>query len=215
MLNIKTFSFNLLDENTYVVSDDSQECVIIDCGAFYPEERQALVNYINTNQLKPVHLLSTHGHFDHNFGINTVYDTWGLKPEIAAEDEWLITDIPGQFEAMAGVKLDWIFPQPGHYFVKGEIIRFGNHAFEVLPTPGHTPGGVTFYCAEEKVAFTGDTLFRMSIGRTDFERGSYTEMMNSLKTVIAQLPTDTAVYCGHGPKTTIGDEKLYNPYFRS
>ncbi|WP_028911792.1 MBL fold metallo-hydrolase [Prevotella sp. MA2016] len=215
MLNIKTFSFNLLDENTYVVSDDSQECVIIDCGAFYPEERQALVNYINTNQLKPVHLLSTHGHFDHNFGINTVYDTWGLKPEIAAEDEWLITDIPGQFEAMAGVKLDWTFPQPGHYFVKGEIIRFGNHAFEVLPTPGHTPGGVTFYCAEEKVAFTGDTLFRMSIGRTDFERGSYTEMMNSLKTVIAQLPTDTAVYCGHGPKTTIGDEKLYNPYFRS
>lgn len=215
MLNIKTFSFNLLDENTYVVSDDSQECVIIDCGAFYPEERQALVNYINTNQFKPVHLLSTHGHFDHNFGINTVYDTWGLKPEIAAEDEWLITDIPGQFEAMAGVKLDWTFPQPGHYFVKGEIIRFGNHAFEVLPTPGHTPGGVTFYCAEEKVAFTGDTLFRMSIGRTDFERGSYTEMMNSLKTVIAQLPTDTAVYCGHGPKTTIGDEKLYNPYFRS
>lgn len=214
MLNIKTFSFNLLDENTYVVSDDSQECVIIDCGAFYPEERQALVNYINTNQLKPVHLLSTHGHFDHNFGINTVYDTWGLKPEIAAEDEWLITDISGQFEAMAGTKLDWTFPQPDHYFVKGEMIRFGSHALEVLPTPGHTPGGVTFYCAEEKVAFTGDTLFRMSIGRTDFERGSYTEMMNSLKTVIAQLPTDTTVYCGHGPKTTIGDELSYNPFLR-
>ena len=212
MLNIKTFSFNLLQENTYVVSDDSLECVIIDCGAYYPEERLALTTYISEKQLKPVHLLCTHGHFDHNFGINTVYDTWGLKPEIAAEDEWLITDLSGQFEAMAGVKLDWTFPKPGHYFTKGEIIHFGTHELEVLPTPGHTPGGVTFYCAEENVAFTGDTLFRMSIGRTDFERGSHYQMLNSLKTVIAQLPADTVIYSGHGPKTTIGEELSYNPY---
>ena len=215
MLNVKTFCFNLLEENTYVVSDDSQECVIIDCGAYYPEERQALVNYINANELKPVHLLCTHGHFDHNFGIDTVYDTWGLKPEIAAEDEWLITDIPGQFKAMAGINLNWVYPKPDHYFVNGETIHFGHHEFEILRTPGHTPGGVTFYCAAEKVAFTGDTLFRMSIGRTDFERGSYPDMQNSLKTVIAQLPTDTVVYCGHGPQTMIGEEVSYNPYFRA
>lgn len=195
-----------------MVSDDSLECVIIDCGAYYPEERLALTTYISEKQLKPVHLLCTHGHFDHNFGINTIYDTWGLKPEIAAEDEWLITDLSGQFEAMAGVKLDWTFPKPGHYFTKGEIIHFGTHELEVLPTPGHTPGGVTFYCAEENVAFTGDTLSRMSIGRTDFERGSHYQMLNSLKTVIAQLPADTVIYSGHGPKTTIGEELSYNPY---
>jgi glyoxylase-like metal-dependent hydrolase (beta-lactamase superfamily II) len=213
MLNIKTFSFNLLQENTYVVSDDSRECVIIDCGAYYDAERTALVDYINTNQLKPVHLLCTHGHFDHNFGINTVYDTWGLKPEISADDEWLISDLSGQFEAMAGIKLHWKFPEPGHFFTPDDIIRFGSHEFQILRTPGHTPGGVTFYCAEEKAAFTGDTLFRMSIGRTDFERGSYDDMLNSLTKVLAQLPADTTVYPGHGPKTNIGEETKFNPYF--
>ena len=204
MLNIKTFCFNLLQENTYVVSDDSLECVIIDCGAYYDAERDALVKYISDNNLKPVHLLCTHGHFDHNFGINTVYETWGLKPEIAAEDEWLITNLSGQFYDMAGVKLRWAYPEPGHFFAADEVISFGTHQLQILRTPGHTPGGVTFFCAEEKAAFTGDTLFRMSIGRTDFEGGSWTDMSNSLKNVLAQLPDDTKVYSGHGEPTTIG-----------
>lgn len=215
MMTVKSFCFNPLQENTFVVSDDSKECVIIDCGAFYDAERQALVEYINNQQLKPVRLLATHGHFDHNFGIDTVFDTWGLKLELSAEDEWLINDIPGQFLAMAGIKLNRTYPQPGHYFADDEVICFGHHQLQILRTPGHTPGGVTFYCKDEKMAFTGDTLFRMSIGRTDFERGSYADMLNSLKTVIAQLPTDTTVYCGHGPKTTIGDELSYNPYLNS
>ena len=205
----------MLQENTYVVSDDTHEAVVIDCGALYDEERQAIVNYIDSQQLKPVHLLCTHGHFDHNFGINTVYETWGLKPEIAAEDEWLITNLSGQFYDMAGVKLRWAFPEPGHFFAADEVISFGTHQLQILRTPGHTPGGVTFYCAEEKAAFTGDTLFRMSIGRTDFERGSYEEILNSLSKVIAQLPADTTVYPGHGPKTNISDELSYNPYLNS
>ena len=215
MLNIKTFMFNLLQENTYVVSDESKECVIIDCGAYYDEERDALVNYINDNELKPMHLLCTHGHFDHNFGIDTVFAHWGMKTEISANDEWLITNIPGQFEAMAGIRLDRDYPAPGHFFADDEVISFGTHQLLILPTPGHTPGGVTFYCQEEKVAFTGDTLFRMSIGRTDFERGSYADMLSSLKTIIAQLSAETTVYPGHGPKTTISDEMAYNPYMRN
>ena len=215
MLHVKTFSFNLLQENTYVVYDDTNECVIIDCGAYYQEERDALVNFINEHQLKPVHLLCTHGHFDHNFGINTVFDTWGLKPEISADDEWLITDIPGQFQAMAGIKLNLSFPEPGHYFANDEVIRFGTHQFKLLRTPGHTPGGVSFWCEAEKVVFTGDTLFRMSIGRTDFERGSYADIMHSLQHVLAALPADTKVYTGHGPQSTIGDEQQYNPYMNA
>ena len=146
MLNIKTFSFNMLQENTYVVYDDTCECVIIDCGAYYPEECEALVNFINEQQLKPVHLLCTHGHFDHNFGINTIYDTWGLKPEIAAEDEWLISDIPTHFEEMSGIRLKRTFTSPGHFFTPDEVIHFGNHEFKLLRTPGHTPGGVSFWC---------------------------------------------------------------------
>ncbi len=215
MLNIKTFSFNMLQENTYVVYDDTCECVIIDCGAYYPEECEALVNFINEQQLKPVHLLCTHGHFDHNFGINTVYDTWGLKPEIAAEDEWLISDIPGHFEEMSGIRLKRTFTSPGHFFTPDEVIYFGNHEFKLLRTPGHTPGGVSFWCEEEQVVFTGDTLFRMSIGRTDFERGSYADIIHSLQQVLAALPADTKVYPGHGPQSTIGDEKQYNPYMNA
>ena len=213
MMTVKTFACNQLQENTYVVSDDTRECVIIDCGAYYDDEFQAIQNYIDTQQLKPVHLLATHGHFDHNFGNNFVFKAYGLKVEISADDAYLINDLPGQFESMIGFPLHRDYPEVGHFFEDGEVIRFGNHTFEILKTPGHTPGGVTFYNQEESIAFTGDTLFRMSIGRTDFDRGSYQDIIASLQNVIGKLPPDTVVYSGHGPKTTIAEELQYNPYF--
>ena len=213
MITIKTFSCNQLQENTYVVSDDTRECVIIDCGAYFDEEFQAIQNYIETEQLKPVHLLATHGHFDHNFGNNFIFETYGLKVEISADDAYLINDLPGQFESMIGVPLRRQYPEVDHFFEADETIRFGHHTFDILKTPGHTPGGVTFYNKEESIAFTGDTLFRMSIGRTDFDRGSYKDIMDSLHNVIAKLPPDTVIYSGHGPKTTIAEELQYNPYF--
>jgi glyoxylase-like metal-dependent hydrolase (beta-lactamase superfamily II) len=212
MLNIKTFMCNLLQENTYVVSDDTKECVIIDCGAYYEEERTAITQYIDDEGLKPVHLLCTHGHFDHNFGIDTIYHAYGLKAEIAEEDGFLINDIPGQFLRMIGVPLKREYPPVGRYFEPNEVIRFGHHELKILKTPGHTPGGVVFYCEAEGIAFSGDTLFRMSVGRTDFEGGSYKELAESLKNVIAKMPAETTVYSGHGPKTTISDELKYNPY---
>lgn len=212
MLNIKTFMCNLLQENTYVVSDDTKECVIIDCGAYYEEERTAITQYIDNEGLKPVHLLCTHGHFDHNFGIDTIYHAYGLKAEIAEEDSFLINDIPGQFLRMIGVPLKREYPPVGRYFEPNEVIRFGHHELKILKTPGHTPGGVVFYCEAEGIAFSGDTLFRMSVGRTDFEGGSYKELAESLKNVIAKMPAETTVYSGHGPKTTISDELKYNPY---
>ena len=213
MMTVKTFACNQLQENTYVVSDDTRECVIIDCGAYYDDEFQAIQNYIDAQQLKPVHLLATHGHFDHNFGNNFVFKAYGLKVEISADDAYLINDLPGQFESMIGFPLHRDYPEVGHFFEDGEVIRFGNHTFEILKTPGHTPGGVTFYNQEESIAFTGDTLFRMSIGRTDFDRGSYQDIIASLQNVIGKLPLDTVVYSGHGPKTTIAEELQYNPYF--
>ena len=211
MLIIKTFMCNLLQENTYVVSDDTKECVIIDCGAYYEEERTAITQYIDNEGLKPVHLLCTHGHFDHNFGIDTIYHAYGLKAEIAEEDGFLI-NIPGQFLRMIGVPLKREYPPVGRYFEPNEVIRFGHHELKILKTPGHTPGGVVFYCEAEGIAFSGDTLFRMSVGRTDFEGGSYKELAESLKNVIAKMPAETTVYSGHGPKTTISDELKYNPY---
>ena len=106
------------------------------------------------------------------------------------------------------------YPQVGRYFEKDEVIRFGNHELKVLKTPGHSRGGVVFYCEEEHIVFTGDTLFKMSVGRTDFDGGSYQELMNSLQTVLAPMPAETVVYSGHGPKTTIGEELRYNPYLQ-
>ena len=212
MFKVQTFQVNLLQENTYVVSDETKECVIIDCGAYYDEERDAITHYIDTEGLKPMHLLCTHGHFDHNFGIDTIYKAYGLKAEVAKEDSDLINHLPEQFQSMIGVPLRRKYPEAGRYFEPDEIVRFGNHELKVLKTPGHTPGGVVFYCEEEHVVFSGDTLFRMSVGRTDFEGGSYQQLDRSLKEVLAKMPAETTVYSGHGPKTSIGEEIRYNPY---
>jgi glyoxylase-like metal-dependent hydrolase (beta-lactamase superfamily II) len=212
MLNIKTFAFNLLQENTYVVSDDTLDCVIIDCGAYYDDERKALTDYISSQGLKPRHLLATHGHWDHNLGNDTIYKTYGLKVEAAKEDDFIITDIPRNFQSIIGAPLRRQYPAVGRFFGPDETIRFGHHSLQVLKTPGHSPGSVVFYCAEEHIAFTGDTLFRMSVGRTDFEGGSYEALMNSLANVLAKLPSETVILRGHGPQSTIADELRYNPY---
>lgn len=211
MLHIERFQCNMLQENCYVVSDETLECVIIDCGAYYPEERTAIVEYINQNQLKPVHLLVTHGHLDHNFGNNTIYEKFGLKPEVSASDESLMKNLKLQAETFYQMQLDYDFPAIGHFFDDDEIIHFGNHQFEIILTPGHSRGSVTFYCKEEKVAFTGDTLFQSSIGRTDFKGGSMFQIINSLR-FLAQLPDDVKVLPGHGASTTIGEELAHNPY---
>jgi glyoxylase-like metal-dependent hydrolase (beta-lactamase superfamily II) len=212
MLTIKTFPFNLLQENTYVVSDETRDCVIIDCGAYYDDERKAITDYISSQGLKPCRLLATHGHWDHNLGIDTIYQTYGLQVEAAKEDEFIITDIPRNFQSIIGAPLRREYPPVGRFFAPNEVIRFGNHSLQVLKTPGHSPGSVVFYCAEEHTAFTGDTLFRMSVGRTDFEGGSYEDLMNSLANVLAKLPDETTILPGHGPQSTIGYEKKYNPY---
>ena len=212
MINIKTFAFNLLQENTYVVSDDTLECIIIDCGAYYDDERRAITDYISSQGLKPVRLLATHGHWDHNLGIDTIYQTYGLRVEAAKEDEFIISDIPHNFQSIIGAPLRREYPAVGRFFTPDEVIRFGHHSLQVLKTPGHSPGSVVFYCAEEHTAFTGDTLFRMSVGRTDFDGGSYTDLMSSLTNVLAKLPADTVILPGHGPQSTIDYELRYNPY---
>ena len=215
MFSIKTFAFNLLQENTYVASDDTNECVIIDCGAYYSDERKAITDYISSQGLKPVHLLATHGHWDHNLGIDTIYQTYGLQVEAAKEDEFIISDIPHNFQSIIGAPLRREYPAVGRFFATDEVIRFGHHSLQVLKTPGHSPGSVVFYCTEEHTAFTGDTLFRMSVGRTDFQGGSYTDLMSSLTNILAKLPSDTIILPGHGPQSTIDYELRYNPYLQS
>ncbi len=213
MMNIRRFACNMLEENCYVVSDDTGDCVVIDCGAYFDNERAAIVNYIRDNQLNPVHLLVTHGHLDHNFGNNTIYDEFGLKPEASEMDDNLMRALGRQAEVMYSMRLNYDFPEVGKHLTANETITFGTHKLRVLTTPGHSRGSICFVCDAEKVVFTGDTLFRMSVGRTDFEGGSTQQIIDSLHR-LAKLPDDMVILPGHGPQSTIGDEKKFNPYMR-
>jgi len=213
MLNIKKIVVNPFQENCYIVSDDSKECMIIDCGAFYDSERKTIVDYITFNSLIPRHLICTHAHIDHCIGNNTIYEEFGLKPEFHGDDERLVDMLPQQSETLMQYTLDFDMPPVGKYLTGNDTITFGNHTLSIIHTPGHTPGGVVYYCKEENTAFSGDTLFRMSIGRTDFYLGDYHAMQRSLNDLLATLPDNTIVYCGHGPQTSIGEEKAMNPYY--
>lgn len=215
MINVQRFTCNPLQENCFVVSDASGECVIVDCGAYYQDEKDALGNYLRDHHLKPVHLLATHGHFDHNFGNEYLYADFQLQVEVCAEDVPLIDSMAEQTRLFMGVEaVSRQQPPIARLLKHDDTITFGTHTLKVLQTPGHTHGSCLFYCEQEHVAFSGDTLFRMSIGRTDFAEGSWEEMMDSLRHVVAPLPPQTVVYPGHGSQTTIADELQYNPYLR-
>lgn len=210
MLNIKTFTVNPLQENCYVISDETNECVIIDCGAFTEDERKEITDYISSSGLKPVHLLATHGHFDHNLGIGAIQEAFGVKLKIHRADEQQIRSISQQAQDFMGMLINFT-PQIDSFLCGGDTIKFGTHTLQCIAAPGHSMGGLLFYCEEEKALFSGDTLFRLSIGRTDLPGGSMFMIINSLRQ-LCQLPDDVVVYPGHGPSTTIGYELAHNPY---
>lgn len=201
----------MLQENCYVVSDNTKECVIIDCGVYYEDERNALVDYIRNNQLTPKHLLATHGHLDHNFGNDTIYQEFGLQPSVSSSDEHLMMTLDKQAEKYYGIRIDNPATPIGHFFEENESIPFGTHTLKVIETPGHSRGSVCFYCEDEHLLFAGDTLFKGTVGRTDLEGGSMMQIIQSLRH-LAQLPDETVVYSGHGANTTIGNELAHNPY---
>ena len=213
-MDIKRFEVNPVQENCYVVSDETKEAAVIDCGALFEEERKALVDYIDKHGLTLRHVLCTHGHFDHIFGVDTLFEEYGVKPRLHAADRPLYDGMRLQVQAFFGTSYDKTMPPLGDDLSDGELITLGNTQLKVLHTPGHSPGSVVFYCEKEKMLFAGDTLFRMSVGRTDLEGGSWQQLLHSLHHVLAPLPADVKVFTGHGPATAIGDEVRMNPYFR-
>ena len=211
MINVQVFTCNMLQENCFIISDETKECAIIDCGAFYQEERDMIFDYIKKNQLKPKHLLATHGHLDHNFGNSYVQKEFGLTPKVHHKDKFLMESIKQQAQLLLGLDLTEEQPKDIDYLTKDDIIEFGNQRFTIIETPGHTPGSVFFYNKKEHIAFSGDTIFKRSIGRTDLEGGSMFQMIQTLR-FVSQLPDKTILYPGHGESTTIGDELSSNPY---
>ena len=211
MLRIQTFAVNPLHENCYVINDETKECVIIDCGALTETEQNAVITYIREEGLKPVHNLGTHGHLDHHFGDAAILSAFNLQPEVAEGDKVLMQHPREAALQMLGMDLNIDLPAGNLKLTENEEVKFGSHTFKIIRTPGHSPGSVSFYCAEENVLFTGDTLFKGSIGRTDFPGGSMFQIISSLRE-LAQLPDKTIVYPGHGPQTSIGFELAHNPY---
>lgn len=212
-MEVKIFAVNPLEVNCYVVSDETKEAVIIDCGCFHPDEWAEIKNYIVKEQLKVVHLLNTHLHFDHIMGVPMVYNDLGLAPEANKNDLSIYNNVGKQISTFINMNVDHIeMPPLGRELRDGDTIEFGTHSFMVIQTPGHTKGGVCFYCKEENALFTGDTLFQCSIGRTDLEGGCYEDIIQSVKERLLVLPPETKVYPGHGPSSSIEFERKYNPY---
>ncbi len=212
MLTLKTFPVNFIEENCYVLSDESGEAVIIDCGAFFPEEKDEIRNYIAQNKLIPRHHLCTHGHFDHIFGAQFLAETYGIQPKLCADEVEIYEMADEQMRQFLHRALPLTLPKAGATFTDGESITFGSHTLRVIATPGHTPGGCCFYCEEEGILLSGDSLFRCSIGRCDLPGGNGETLVSSLKQRILTLPDNVKVYPGHGPSTTIAEEKTNNPY---
>ncbi len=213
MMNIKTFEFNPISENTYVVYDETNECVIIDAGCFFPEEKNELLDFILDNDLIVKHLLNTHLHFDHVFGNKFVLDQFGLKAFANDKDLFLLEAMPAQMR-MFGFRDAEEAPEVGTIINENDIIEFGNQKFVVLAVPGHSPGSVAFYSENGECVFVGDALFRGSIGRTDLAGGSQSQLIESIRTRLLTLAPDTVVYPGHGPKTSIREEKKSNPFLQ-
>lgn len=211
MIIIKAFEFNYFSVNTYLLHDETNEAVLIDCGCFRKEEELELSNYIIANKLNLKHLLCTHLHLDHVFGNEFISRTYGLKPQAHKAD--VETLPPPQAQArLFGIR-DKIQNIPfGKYIVGNETIRFGNSELLALLVPGHSPGSLAFYNKKEGFAIVGDVIFNRSIGRTDLWGGNRDVLIAAIKDKILSLPDETILYPGHGPATNVIEENLNNPF---
>lgn len=212
MISIKQFTFNPVRENTYILFDETGECVIIDPGMYDAAEQNAVVNFIKEQQLKPVLLLNTHCHYDHVFGNKFVYDNWGLKPQFHKGELYVLQAIPGYVPQM-GLHYE-LSPEPEVFLPETGKVNFGNSQLELIFAPGHSPAHLCFYAAADNFLIGGDVLFYCSIGRTDLPGGNHSQLINSIKNNLFILPDDCRVYPGHGQDTTIGFEKKHNPFLQ-
>ncbi len=211
MIAIKRFEFNMFAENTYVLYDETKEAVIVDCGCISTGEEKRLSEFIDQNELTLKHLLCTHLHLDHILGNAFIHKTYGLFPEAHELEVEHIPSIENQMKYMGFHKTVCSIPVKT-FLSESEPVRFGNSELVILFIPGHSPGSLTFYSPKDGFIISGDTLFAGSIGRTDLWGGSFSTLISGIKNKILSLPDKTIIYPGHGPLTTVIEEKLNNPY---
>lgn len=212
MLNIKTFVFSPIQENTYLLYDGFNNCAIIDPGCYFDAEKDQLVGFIQKSGLVPKMLLNTHCHLDHVFGNKYIAETFGLVAQIHEKEKQVL-----EFAPASG--LMWNMPFDNYtgeliFLKEGDTLTIGTDELLVIEAPGHSPGHICFYCAAQGFLIGGDVLFQGSIGRTDLPGGNHAQLIKSIKEKLFVLPDETIVYSGHGSPTTIGEEKLHNPYLQ-
>lgn len=212
MLTVKVFTFNPVQENTYLLYNDAGDCCIVDPGCYFPEEEEVLADFVQKQGLRPSLLLNTHCHFDHVFGNRFVHKKWGVEPHIHPAEQPVL-------DRAAEAALRWQLPfenyqGPVHYLKEGEKLGWAGEEFEVLFTPGHSPGSISFYHAKQEFVLSGDVLFRGSIGRTDLPGGDYALLEQSIRQKMYVLPDACKVYPGHGLPTSIEVERKSNPFVK-
>jgi len=210
MIKIQSFTFNPFQENTYVLSDETGEAVIIDPGCYEKHEEQELTDYISTNNLEIKLLLNTHGHIDHVLGNAFVKAHYKVP-------FWIGTHDLATLKAVEAYASNYGFAnyqtaEPDAFLDEGQVVKFGNSELSVVFVPGHAAGHIAFYHTDQKICIGGDVLFQQSIGRTDLPGGDFDTLINSIHTKFFTMADDMVVYPGHGPETTIGFEKAHNPF---
>ena len=213
MTEVASFTFNPFQENTYIVYDETGECVIFDPGCSNKTEQDSLLTFIRDKKLQPVRLINTHCHIDHILGNAFIAETFGLELEIHEGEDQVLRQGPLVAD-MYGIAYTSVSPEPARFIEEGEEIKFGNTTLKALFTPGHSPASLSFYCENDAFVIAGDVLFFQSIGRTDLPGGDFDTLAKSIKEQLYTLPDDVIVYSGHGPKTRIGYEKHNNQFVR-
>ncbi|HSZ86838.1 MAG TPA: MBL fold metallo-hydrolase [Puia sp.] len=212
MINIQSFTFNPVQENTYVLYNDKDACCIIDPGCYFGNERHTLQEFIEEEKLTPQLLLNTHCHLDHVFGNKFIHDEYDLILHLHEKEKPVL-----DFAPTSG--LSWGMPFENYrgeliFLEEDDVVKLGDDELKVLFTPGHSPASICFYCEEQKFVIGGDVLFCQSIGRTDLPGGDFDTLINSIRNKLFILPDDVIVYPGHGEPTTIGFEKENNPFLK-
>ncbi|MBL7767057.1 MAG: MBL fold metallo-hydrolase [Chitinophagaceae bacterium] len=210
MLKIKSFTFNPFQENTYILYNEQRQALIIDPGMYEPSEFQIFQQFISQEDLTPILLLNTHTHLDHLFGNAFVKNQYSV-PFAFHQDDKPVFDAA----TSAGILYNLSFersPEPDFYLSEKDVVQLGSLEFQILLTPGHSPGSICFYQPDENIVISGDVLFQQSIGRSDLPGGHYETLIRSITGKLFSLPDETTVFSGHGPETSIGFEKMNNPF---
>lgn len=210
MISVHHFVFNPFQENTYLLSDETGECLIVDAGCMDPGEEEELDRYIRDHGLHPAGLVNTHCHLDHLTGNRFCLEKYSLLTQCHKDDVFLLEGASGH--AMIFGMVVSRPPAPGNLLSDGSTVKFGDSVLEVIHVPGHSPGSIALFSAEEKFVLVGDVLFQGSIGRTDLPGGNFNTLLDSIKSRLFPLGDEVRVLPGHGPTTTIGEEKKHNPF---